>query len=750
MAGVLAVPIHETEDEILELPKSELPDDPNEIMQILASELAPLKLWLELALAYYQQNRVPQFLMVMETSTGDEGPFYQDYYKDDKHGRIALLNCLAAYHVQMASRTKSRQTKEQHFQKATELFQQADRIDRGVALTFVGKGLIHIAKMSLPTRKGSDSSGDHLMQAGVMFDNAIECDRTCIPAWLGKASVQFNKRQYGEALKSYKQVLRLNPACPPEVRLGLAHCYAALKLDDYALKAFERVVELSPNNVEGLVGLAIIEMNRDPPANLTEEQEGTFVRRQVAKSLKYLKRAYQNNGDQNAVVLNHLANHYIIGEELEKAHSLATIAYNTTDVKKIKAESCYHIARVYHLRKDFDQAHKYYNHAVSFWPDFLLPQFGLGQTFTHYNKFSEAIPCLDKVLQTQPNNYEARKLMGFLCSKLGDTEKAIMHLRKITEFEIENKIDEEVWMELAQLLEKQNPARSLQLYHKAREVLKRKKLPVNTSILNNIASLYQKQGDHAKAMKFYEKALFSCGIQVEPGSGTVKVVESIDLNDAMKGQGVTILYNYARLQEQKQQHNIAYNIYQTIIKERPNYMDAYLRIASICETRGNNRDASTWLLLALQVNPNHEETLIHLAKLAMKILNFSRAQKYLEKILSRNSNHALANVLLGNIFFSSAKHDGDSQDTDKSRSKYVQYLSRALSFYSRVIESEGGTNLLAANGAATVIGQSGRLSEAKSIFAHLRETAPHQLPDAWINLGHIHFLQDEFTQAIKI
>jgi hypothetical protein len=35
--------------------------------------------------------------------------------------------------------------------------------------------------------------------------------------------VQFNRRQYSEALKSYKEVLRLNPACPPEVRIGLAH-----------------------------------------------------------------------------------------------------------------------------------------------------------------------------------------------------------------------------------------------------------------------------------------------------------------------------------------------------------------------------------------------------------------------------------------------------------------------------------------------------------------------------------------------
>ena len=37
------------------------------------------------------------------------GPFYQDYYKDDKEGRIALLNCLAAYNTTIAARSKNKQ-----------------------------------------------------------------------------------------------------------------------------------------------------------------------------------------------------------------------------------------------------------------------------------------------------------------------------------------------------------------------------------------------------------------------------------------------------------------------------------------------------------------------------------------------------------------------------------------------------------------------------------------------------------------
>ncbi len=69
-SGILAVPIHGAPDEYLELPKESLPDDPADIMQVLASELAPLKLWLELAISYYQQGRMEQFI------TGNVGPFH--------------------------------------------------------------------------------------------------------------------------------------------------------------------------------------------------------------------------------------------------------------------------------------------------------------------------------------------------------------------------------------------------------------------------------------------------------------------------------------------------------------------------------------------------------------------------------------------------------------------------------------------------------------------------------------------------
>ena len=40
-----------------------------------------------------------------------------------------------------------------------------------------------------------------------------------IAALLGKACIAFNKRDYKGALNHYKKCIRLNPACPADVRI---------------------------------------------------------------------------------------------------------------------------------------------------------------------------------------------------------------------------------------------------------------------------------------------------------------------------------------------------------------------------------------------------------------------------------------------------------------------------------------------------------------------------------------------------
>ena len=58
-----------------------------------------------------------------------------------------------------------------------------------------------------------------------------------IPSLLGKACIAFNKKDFRSALTHYKRALRINPACPAAVRLGMGHCFMKLNKPDKARSA---------------------------------------------------------------------------------------------------------------------------------------------------------------------------------------------------------------------------------------------------------------------------------------------------------------------------------------------------------------------------------------------------------------------------------------------------------------------------------------------------------------------------------
>lgn len=65
----------------------------------------------------------------------------EEYYADSKTERIALLNALASYYTQLASRERDNNKKEEYYRQATGTFNKADKIDAFEFLTWVGKGI---------------------------------------------------------------------------------------------------------------------------------------------------------------------------------------------------------------------------------------------------------------------------------------------------------------------------------------------------------------------------------------------------------------------------------------------------------------------------------------------------------------------------------------------------------------------------------------------------------------------------------
>ena len=74
---------------------------------------------------------------------------------------------------------------------------------------------------------------------------------------------------------------------------------------------------------------------------------------------------------------------------------LALHAFHNTENEAMRAESCYQLARAFHVQGDYDQAFQYYYQATQFASSgFVLPHFGLGQMYIFRGDTENVRGCL--------------------------------------------------------------------------------------------------------------------------------------------------------------------------------------------------------------------------------------------------------------------------------------------------------------------------------------------------------------------
>ncbi|MPC11630.1 RNA polymerase-associated protein CTR9 [Portunus trituberculatus] len=530
MSGCIEIPLRDS-DEVIELDLSQLPEG-EEVLGILTNEKVPLNYWVDLAVEYYKQKKEDDFVRILEASRTDANSIYRDSEKD----QMRSFDTLAAYYVQKANKEKDKTVKKDLFQKATYLYTTADKIIMYDQNHLLGRAYFCLLE------------GDKMEQADAQFNFVLNQSANNIPSLLGKACIAFNKKDYRGALAFYKKALRTNPNCPAAVRLGMGHCFMKLGNQEKARLAFERALELDSMCVGALVGLAVLELNEKKPEN-------------IRRGVQMLSKAY-NIDSTNPMVLNHLGNHFFFKQDFQKVQHLGLHAFHNTENESMRAESCYQMARAFHVQEDYSQAFQYYYQATQYAaPNFVLPHYGLGQMYINRGDTENAAQCFEKVLKAQPGNYETMKILGSLYASSTSQSKrdlAKQHLKKVTEQYSE---DVEAWIELAQILEGSDLQGSLSAYHKATKLLQDLvQMDIPPEILNNIAALHFRLGNYEEAHKYFQEAWDRCESEKE---------QDLQYYSAIS---VTIKYNTARLHEMFCQYDKAEKLYKEILQDHPNYV----------------------------------------------------------------------------------------------------------------------------------------------------------------------------------
>jgi len=701
MASIL-IPVQGSE-EVVEVNVDELPEDAGDVIDILQAEVAPLDLWLRFAIEYYKQGRTEHFKQLLDplvdlqhqppSQPGFENALYENFGsgQDVKNNFIAILNALAAFHMLQAARERDRTKRSRGFVEAKKYYNNAEKLDPLDGSTVVGDAVLSLVegKLDLALQKLTAS---------------VDFNKNNVPALLAKACAKFQAGKHAEALKLYLAVFKANPNPPAAVRLGLAFCSAKLGHTAPARKALERTLQLQEDNVEALAGLAVLELNDE----------------RVSGALALFKRAYEIE-PTNANLLNQLANHYFFKSQYDKAKTLAQRAFRNSASSAIRAESCHHMGRAFHAQRDFASALQWYTQATKENADFLPPHFGLGQMHIQNNKLDQAIVCFEKVLQKHPDDVDSLKTIGTLYAL---TERRALAKDKLTRVTELAPHDVSAWLELAKLHERFSLASALKAYEKAAGILKRAQRRVPLELWNNLGALRHRLGKIDSAEQAYMHAL---------KAGKDSPVDE---------QNVTTSFNLARLWETKGEMDRAEKRYKEILKQHPNYVDCFLRLAAISKARGNLPLAVTWVKRGLDVEPLNPDAWCTLGGLQMAQRNWHAADASFKQVLIKCGDSckrdAYATLSLANIQIALAATSKEAGPK----------LDKAAEMFKTVLSHEPN-NLYAANGLGVVCVFKGRFSEAREIFNQVRESSSDCEP-AMLNLAQLHALLKEPSAAATL
>ncbi|CEF62656.1 RNA polymerase-associated protein Ctr9 homolog [Strongyloides ratti] len=681
------------------------------IISELMGEHCKVNIWFEFALAYYRLKRYNDFQKILEEGI----MFGKEENKGENSDLLKLHDAITSYQILCGCKETEKTKRSQHFSKAMEHLNHGDEIfkydenhllQRGFYLLYEGQKLDH---------------------AEAQFKFITNTNEGNIPALIGYACVLYNKKEYNKSLQFFKKALKICPKSPTYVRLGIGYCLLKLGYVKKARIAFERVLELEENNSYALTALAVINFSENTLESTTAGAK------KLIKSWK--------NDNNNVLTALELSDFLFLRENYEKSEKYCKVALNLSESPALKSRSHYLVGRCHHQKGQIDLAIKHYNIAISFSKSELInPFFGLGQLYAKKKEFEKAIEYFEKILINIPDNLNLKKalIMMYIRSpgKDSDTQNKRISLVKQYFSELlvgENLIDPLLVVEHARFIEKTNVSLALKE-------------------ISRIISIYKESGNNfipIELLNNYGVYLFKNNVYTEANTIFSECFSRLKMEHFKKSPYIdslelTLTFNTARVKEELGYTDKAIALYKQLLKLKPNYFEANIRLGKIAEKCSNYKLASNYYQEVITRDPHNIEALSSLGYLYMKKKNFLEAQKKFESILKlpEHKNNAYAYLALGIIWLDQLCKPNRNKEKDKEN------VSRAFDMFNKVLKHHP-KNAYAGNCIGVLLTFIGNYEEARECFAEVRENLFND-KGPWLNLAYVYGMLKNYLNAIQM
>ncbi|KAM0788951.1 hypothetical protein ACM66B_003026 [Microbotryomycetes sp. NB124-2] len=688
-------------------------------------------------------------------------------------------------------------TKDYYWREARACLEGASRINRNHKTVRDLQAILNLA-----SNRVEDSSR--------LFDEILRDEPTHLYALTGRARVLVFKRSYRPALKAYQQILTLAPNFLPDPRIGIGYCLWMLGDRARARKAWERSIAVHPDeSTSATLLLGLAHLNHSKDVTLTGGEEARTS--EYARGMTLIQKAFKSDNTLSAAA-GPIASHFLLAGK-PGTIKLAERMIQFTEQKQLISEGHLCIARALHAQNDpsasveyqsavdsnpeqlvalLAQAQQYVR--ASEWPA-AIDKYG-----SILRKFPRCVEALVSLAAIHTfNGFSSRSISDSVAErkKAKDYYDQVLRLfatgkerqgsgkqvdRFVAKSERVRSIarDADMYVEIGRLWsDEPSLERSLRAFNEAERILQEEfdEPRPNPGLLNNIGVLLYHKGRLESAQATFEEALTEVGAKIAEDEGVVSAANDALFTPALYNRGVTL--------ETLGKTDEAEAMYEQVLNTHPEYVDAKARLAMIAmnadaKDRTKRLDEAHVLIKeCLTSQPDNLELRALYTHWFVESNQLKFARDFAMTTLKSFNRHDVYALFAAGFLTYNEAREIREQTKDAQRARKAKFL-RAAEFFDKALQlsptcafaaqglaigiaentigtgidpngpsGAGGANGSSTNGTGNAAAQAMQKNtkEALTILSKVRESVNDS--SVYINIGHCHFLREEYDRAIE-